>query len=395
MGDEKPGEKGQGRAQAGSSVSEAARLLAIAAHDLRTPLGAMTAIMDLLEQTDLDTEQRNLLSRLRAAGGYLRNLSDELISVEQRQFLADRHHRNFNPAETLEALISLYQAQSNSKGVALSEKIGPDLKRTYSGFPLALQRIIGNLLENAVKFTGEGTIAVNAELGSEAGQQILVVLVRDQGPGMAPHEVEGLFSPFKQGQAGRSSQQGSGLGLWISCQLASALGGSLSAESAVGQGTTMRLELPLFAPHPDQSVQDPLPGDTESYRDLIARKSVLALDDNQASREILVSVLESFGMTVAEASTGEEALDLAEESQFDVFMLDLNLPGKSGAEVALQLQDRGQNARSVFVALTAGMRPDVVQDYEKADFDGLVAKPFVVKTLFDELGRILTEKDRL
>lgn len=394
MGEDKARGAEQGSGEAGSAVSEAARLLAVAAHDLRTPLGAMTAIMDLLDQTDLDSEQRDLLSRLRAAGDYLRDLSDELISVDRSQFLADREHRNFNPAETLETLTSLYRAQADAMGVSLTGEIDPELNNCYAGFPLALQRIVGNLLDNAVKFTGEGAIAVNATPGSLSDRQSLIVHVRDQGPGMASHEVERLFLPFKQGKAGRESRKGSGLGLWISYQLANALGGSLSAESMEGHGTTMRLELPLFPPHSDQPVRELPAGEIENYRTCIAGKSVLALDDNPASREILVSVLESFGMTVVPASTGEEALELAGKSPFDVFVLDLNLPGKSGVEVARQLQDRGNHTKSVFFALTAGMRPDVARDYEKANFDSLVDKPFAVKTLFEELGRLLSDKDR-
>ncbi len=381
--------------------TKTALALAVILHDIRTPLGAVSATADLLAATELDQYQRAYVDTLQQAAAALNQLTTELLDQAGEVPPEPTGLLVWNPAEALTGLAALFHPLADERNVELKLTLAEGLDGPATGDPHAVRRILTNLIDNAIKFTGKPCsetggikaggrrpdgrkphVKVNARyLGDD--ERHLLVKVCDEGPGIDPQELSTLFLPYRQGASGQRLRSGSGLGLWISRTLAQRLGGRLDVESDYGHGTTFTLEVPCV-PVGDLVKDAEAIADDDVAPELV-RLKVLVVDDNSVNRLLITTFLDSFGMSFKAVDSGAAALEAAGQEAFDVVIMDLQMPGMDGIEAAMRLRESAEDGDVPIVALTAGMRPADTARSRKAGFCCVLGKPFAPADLFKAL----------
>lgn len=361
-----------------------ARLAALL-HDLRTPLSAMKTASEVIGLDPLNDRQARALHTLELA-------IDALLSMTQGFLDApDGPARAIEPGnagEEIEATVDLFMADARARGLNLTARLSPDLESYALGDPLTLRRILSVLLDNALKYTGEGSVQVTADVERGGARPMLVLDLTDTGIGIPEDERADLFRPRRRGSRARSTASGSGLGLWSAARLATSAGGRLDLLDSSAAGTTFGLRLPLTAPAP-ASVETqgsnigPLP-----------LRRVLVVDDNAANRQMMQAMLEAFGLEVVLAEGGHAALTLLEAHPVDAVLLDINMPGMDGVETVSEIRKRSDTDPHLpVIGITAALLPGS-RVLERAGFDAVLDKPVAPAVLFDTLDRLMRDASR-
>lgn len=323
--------------------------LATISHEIRTPMNAVLSAAHLLRRTRLDPAQDEHVTMLADAGEVLMSLLNDVLDISKIEAgKMELQPASVDVRQVVEALAALWAPQATAKGVALEAAFSPALPQAVSVDPLRLRQILFNLLSNAVKFTDEGRIVLAA--GLCAGERIWFE-VRDTGCGMDGEAQARLFQSFEQVHLDRGRRYGgTGLGLAISRRLAELMGGSLVVESARGEGSVFRLELPL------EEAETPSAGLPAQALDEAAGKrlSVLVAEDHHVNQRILALLLQPLGWELTFVDDGVQALEAAGHRVFDVILMDMQMPNLTGVEAARAIRlGGGVNAGTPVVALTA------------------------------------------
>jgi CheY-like chemotaxis protein len=251
------------------------------------------------------------------------------------------------------------------------------------GDPGRLRQVLVNLLGNALKFTGAGGVVVDLSSSPGPDGAQLRLAVTDTGEGIAADELPTLFSPYAQGASGRR-HGGTGLGLSICAGLAEAMGGRLTVDSTVGQGSTFTLQVRLPVVDGEQ---------TEVSPDAMASCSgmrVLVADDNPVNRLVALSLLEVLGADGQAVEDGEGAVALAATGEFDVVLLDHEMPGLDGPDAARSIRALPGRAGSLPIfALTGRLGSDDLAACRAAGMDGVLAKPLDAPALSRALAAVI------
>lgn len=359
--------------------------LATMSHEMRTPLTAIVGLSEVLARDRLPESQRHQLDEIRAAALHLSGVLSDVLDVagmEQGQLRLDR--APFDPVRTVAEALAAEREAAAAKGLALGFATDGAPAGLRLGDAARVGRIARALVSNAVKFTPQGSVSVRLELSEGA----VALTVADTGIGMSPEVQASAFAPFVQADDGIARRfEGAGLGLSIVRWLTDAMGGRIELASAPGQGTTVRVRLPL---PPVGPAATPAPqGGALDWTGLAGRR-VLVADDNPVNRRILLALLERLGAQVTLCEDGPEALRAWQPGGFDLVLLDINMPGMAGTEVIRAIRrDEGQRGGAPVpaIAVTANARPDQVALYLQAGFDGCLAKPFTGAALVQVLRR--------
>lgn len=388
---------GEERAGAGESglaarqEPDAVLALAVIVHDIRTPLGAISATADMLAATELNERQSRYVDTLRQAASALNDLASELIEQAGEISPQPKAPMVWNPREYLTGIGDLFAAKAQAKGIRFEASLSADLDMLAEGDPNAVRRILSNLLDNAIKFTASGTVRLSAVM--EARGRALIQ-VRDEGPGIAAEELATLFTPYTQGASGMNLQRGSGLGLWISKTLAGRLGGTLEVESTVGEGTCFSLRIPCARMKRPRAAGQPAgeANQAPSAPPLPQGLNVLVVDDNALNRVLITTFLDSFGMRFHAVASGGEALAAIGAQAFDAVIMDLQMPEMDGIETAVRMREAARDVP--IIALTAGLRPNDTKRLRAASFCATLGKPFAPADLLKALEASVARADR-
>ncbi len=341
--------------------------LAVLSHELRNPLAPIQNSIYLLERGSQDSEQaaraREVLKRQTA---YLTRLVDDLLDVTRIS------HGKVNLRKTRLDLRDVVRATTDDlRSLFKESRIELRVEQTVGpiwvdGDATRIAQVLGNLLQNAVKFTPSGG-SVNVRLVEADGRAILSV--RDTGVGMEPEQVERMFQPFAQGMQGKArSQGGLGLGLALVKGFVELHGGSVSARSpGPGQGAEFAVALPLLEKAPEP--QRPTPTATATSR------LILIIEDNLDGGDTLAQALELSGHRARVARDGRSGLELAREIRPDVIFCDIGLPDIDGFEVARAIRREAALSGVRLIALTGYAQPDDLAHATEAGFDSHIAKP--------------------
>lgn len=404
--------------------------IASVGHDLRTPLSAILTGATEVASHAADSTTRSHAGLILDAGQMMNRLLDDLL--DQARLEAGRMEIEpvvFNLRDLLARACRFWQGQARSKGVKLIVEGGARVPAWVEGDPVRIRQILNNLLSNAVKFTAEGEVRVRLN-GWEAddGAVALTVEVADTGSGMDDSQIGRLFRPFDQTQAGVSGRHGgSGLGLWISRQLAQLMGGRLTVRSVKGEGSafTLALALPVaeapvvatalpdvkgsgagFAPLPPVSAEvdlepvgeapDVQPDSAATEDDEGRPLRVLIVDDHDINRRAVQLILQPLGCEIAQAADGMAALRTAEVEPFDVIFMDVRMPELDGRETTRRLRaTEGVNQHTPVIAVTADTSDEDVAACAAAGMTWFVAKPLTPATLLGALEAVLTGQAQL
>lgn len=352
-------------------------------HDMRTPLAAMLGMSDLLDRQDCGAEQRHTaLAYLRRACGALLEMVDDITdhaSLEQGEVRL--RSQTFDLPACLRACADLYRPAAEGKGLELLLHLAPQLPRQVRGDSFRLRQALGNLVSNAVKFTEQGGIGVEA--GGErlsSGVFLLRLDVRDSGPGLEPGEERTVFESFRRGSAA-GGKPGTGLGLNIVRTIARRMGGDVLVCSCPGQGCTFTLEVRLESveggPGPKSGTPCPAEEGVTATAGPLHGLHVLVADDDAAGRYLLEVRLREQGCAVGLAADGEQVLDMLAAATWDVILLDAGMPRMDGLAVLERIR-AGQSAaprQQAVIVHSAGLAPDEEARFRSLGVRALLDKP--------------------
>ncbi|MET0123098.1 MAG: ATP-binding protein [Candidatus Thiodiazotropha sp. 6PLUC9] len=363
------------------------QFLANVSHELRTPLNGITGFAELLRQEVLEQKHRDFVSQIDKAGKSLLRIVNDILditAIEAGQI--SLYEEPFSLRTEMDDLVAIMRPIAERKYLRLKINIDEHLKEQFYGDASRLRQIISNLLSNAIKYTESGCVTLNIEQLAETGINNIVLRfdVIDTGIGIDEAALNNIFDNFTRIENFETRRtEGTGLGLAIVKSLAHKMGGKLDVESSPNEGSCFSFELAMKY-HPDIKriieTEKP-PGVTP---DLWRQFHVLVVDDNEINRMLLCAFLSKLGNSFEQASSGYEALEHIRRGNFDVVLLDIQMPGLSGIDVANRLQSESLSI-PILIAVTAHAFPEQHQTILEAGFSDLVTKPIgledLVKTL--------------
>lgn len=363
------------------------RFLANLGHEIRTPMTGVLGMSELLLASPLDPQQRGYTQSIRHAGEHLLHLVNDALDLARIESgRLELQSNAFGLNRLLQDLAALMGPLAAQKGLRfiLDNQLPAGLQAT--GDAMRVRQILLNLLSNAVKFTSRGSITLHARC--EEGPRGLYFEVRDTGPGISQEQQQRLFRRFEQADGARTAAQygGSGLGLAICRELALAMQGRIRVESQLGSGTCFGVSLPL----PLQQVAAGEGGaDSDAAAAVVNMPPlrVLLVEDDATVADVMCGLLTTRGHEVVHAAHALAALREISAGDFDVGLLDLDLPGLSGFELAQHLRNQGYTLP--LLAVTARTDPDLQQQVEAAGIGGFLRKPVTGELLAEAIARVL------
>lgn len=365
-------------------------------HELRTPLSGVSGSVQLLRDTQLDARQREYVGMIAYANTTLLETLEDMLGFARVEAGKLRlEPEPFDLVDAIDDMLALQSVAATAKGLALVRDIANDVPRRIVGDRRKLNQVLLNTIGNAIKFTDEGevTVSVTRAYGTAPDGLRLAFAVRDTGIGIPASQREDVFRPFFQvDDTAHRRQGGTGLGLAICARLVELMGGGIGLESTVGEGTTIRFELP-FEPAPEiGSVAVPAQQadeDAEAVRPL----DVLVVEDDEINRIVCERYLQRLGHRVRLAVDGPSALELLRRASgtIDCVLLDVNLPGASGFEVARAIRDLdgGRWKALPIVGMSAHVTRETFERQAAAGMAGFLGKPFQRGELSRALARAM------
>lgn len=365
--------------------------LANMSHELRTPLNAILGFSQLLQgEGNLAEAHQNHVGIINRSGEHLLTLINdvlELSKIEAGQTVVTQS--TLDLIELLDTLQSMMQLKAKAKGISLSITHDPDIPQFIESDTIKLRQVLINLLGNAIKFTPKGEVNLDVSVLKDQSAQETVVLqfkVSDTGRGISPEALEDIFTPFVQTRTGQQCQEGTGLGLAISRKFARLLGGDITVDSVLNQGSTFYCTIQAKATTSPQVSR-------RQYTNVVQLASyetpwrILVVDDQIENRQLMVNLLSSVGFNPQAAKNGKEAVEINQLWQPHLIWMDLQMPVMDG-KTALSHIKAAQNP-PIVIAITANIfdcdRIQALQD----GFDGFVCKPFRTSEIWEQMAEHL------
>lgn len=346
--------------------------LATMSHEIRTPLNGMIGNMDLLGSTALSSTQQRFLDNMTTSGRMLmQQVSDVLDITQYDSGKLTLAQSVTNISDIVDDIVATQRGLAEAQETNLSWRWDGAPLNWAETDPNRLQLILMNLVGNAVKFTPGGTVTVTARHVAEDGTDRIRFEITDTGPGISPDLTSKIFDDFVTGDPSEArAVGGSGLGLGIARRFTAALGGKIGVVSALGEGSTFWVSLPMSRA---------MPPDPTAVADTVAAPSpmhVLVVEDNVINRNVVRDMLQADGHRVTEAVDGTSGVRLAEATQYDLILMDISMPGLDGRQAALAIiSGDGASRDSPIIALTANIFAREAADYRNSGLTATVIKP--------------------
>lgn len=355
----------QAREQAIAASKAKSDFLATITHEIRTPMNAILGFVHLFDRANLTNTQKNQLDKMQYASRALLNIINDVLDISKIEAgKLQLEQAPFNVSQLVDTVCSIAGFAAFEKSLDMAVDIAPTVPEMLIGDSKRISQILLNLLNNAIKFTSEGSVALHVHLhesqnqyvsGAEASSAVLLdIRVVDTGIGMTSEQTGQLFKPFMQADSSITRRfGGTGLGLAITKQLVECMGGGIHVFSEPGKGTTFYVTLRLM-PCPKESMVLPALVETDDNiqkaKEIAALRAlsgtvVLLVEDNDINQEVAKALLEQYGLSVEVAENGQRALEMVKLKPYACIFMDMQMPVMDGLEATRRLRMLGENAQ--------------------------------------------------
>ncbi|MDE3245486.1 MAG: response regulator, partial [Acidobacteriota bacterium] len=374
--------------------------LASMSHELRTPLIGVTGMLEILGQTQLDAEQRQIASIIRESSQSLLQIIGDILDFSKIEAgKLELAPQTFSARDLVESIAQVFKSACAAKGLDFVLELDPDIAPAHVADVLRIRQVLNNFMSNAVKFTETGSIALRLRRrDSLDGCESLAFEVEDTGIGVSPENQAKLFEPFTQAEASTTRRfGGTGLGLAISRRLAELMGGSLTMQSGPDHGTLMTLVLDLMVGNAEDlsraGVLDPAgafqtrpaPGVETAIQE---RSLVLLAEDHPTNRIVLTQQVNRAGFALEVAEDGQEAFAKWRSGRFALLLTDLHMPRMDGYQLTKAVRDwerKHELPRTPILALTANAMGGEAERCLELGMDDYLIKPVTIPVLASKL----------
>jgi PAS domain S-box-containing protein len=388
----------QAKEQAEAANRLKSQFLANMSHDIRTPMNGVLGMIDLLLATDLTERQREYLTAARTSAASLLSLLNDILDLSKVEAgRVELEAAVFSVRRTLDDAARTFDVCALDKGLELAVAVEPEVPEFVVGDPLRLRQILVNLVGNAVKFSERGRVEARVGLAAREGSEItLRFRVEDTGIGIPEDQHRSIFEAFRQADGSTTRRYGgTGLGLAISARLVELMGGRIWVESQPGKGSTFHFTARFTAAAGDSG---PAPEEEPAGLGALAeavgpgarRLDVLLVEDNLVNQKVAVAFLEKLGHQATITANGREALSVFERQDFDLILMDIQMPEMDGFEATAAIRERESRRggrRVPIVAMTAYAMKGDMERCLRAGMDDYLTKPL-------DLGRLQATLER-
>ncbi len=370
------------------------RFLAMMSHDIRTPMNAILATLELLGLSELDEVQKRQLKLAQNSGDQLLFLLADIIEYARSDgWLIEIEAQPVAIDSTITNTADTWRQLARKKDLEIEtdiEMIGENYIKTD---PTRLRQLLDNLISNAIKYTDNGVITISSKIKSEKNEDSLRITVTDTGNGISESVQKMLFEDLERGEHQDDLNiQGSGLGLSICRRIVYAMNGDIGVESKLNQGSMFWFEIPVKVMSEDDYVymqDDEKIIQTLSVND--QRPKLLVAEDVAANRMVLTSMLEKLGCDYEVAMDGRQAVEITQLHKFDAILMDVSMPRMNGMEATKEIRSQGK--KTPIIAVTAFAADDEKEAIMAAGMDGLISKPISISSLHQSLEKIFCAKE--
>ena len=368
--------------------------LANMSHEIRTPMNAIVGFTKLLNETELNEKQKKYVDIIDGSTHTLLGIVNDILDfskLEAKKMELDIVDTDF--FAEFKQIVELFRAKAEEKNIALKTEIDDDLQCCLKLDSLRFKQVMSNLISNAIKFTPEGeNILVYAKILEKKDEMLrLHVGVKDSGIGISKEKQKHIFEAFSQADSSTTRKYGgSGLGLSISSDLISLMGGSLSLESEeeIGSDFFFDIELKIC----DKRIETAEKSGTKNPFNRFCRANILVVEDNALNQEYMSELLDVYHLDHKMADNGQQALTDLSKDHYDLILMDINMPVMGGTEAMKKIKEL--HITTPVVALTASAMDGDREKFLKEGFDDYLSKPVMLDELEKVFNTYLKTKDR-
>lgn len=372
--------------------------LAALAHDIRTPLTGILALAELLATSDLGARERGWAADIKNAAEHLAQLTTvvtDAVKADAAELVLRRDV--FSPRRLTETVGAVLSARAQAIGLTASMSIDPDLPANVIGDPVRLRAALENLIDNAVKFTAQGSVTLAVAARPATRNRVRLAFdVTDSGIGLRDSEIRKLFRPFSQASEDVSRRYGgTGLGLTLVKRLAKAMGGNLTVTSRLAEGSTFHLSVTVERMQSAVADKGKPRGAAHAASPAAAELTILCVEDNPYGRVVLSTILVELGHRAEFAASGEAALAALERGAYDLILMDVTLSGMDGFEATRRIRTLSDGkSRTPIIGLSARSTAADAASARDAGMNAYLIKPVSPGILETALAEAIDSRGR-